>query len=232
MSRLTVEICVEGLSSALAAGAGGADRVELCEHLAVGGVTPSAGAIALACRSLTIPVHVLIRPGGGDFVVSEVEFQAMRHDIATARSLGAAGVVLGVLRPDGTIDQERSGALIADARPMSVTFHRAFDQVPDPFEALETLIDLGVDRVLTSGQAESARLGISVLAELHARSAGRIIVLAGGRIRASDVQSLVAPGLSELHLGSAACEAGRTDVEAVRRIMKTVNECNHSDLEP
>jgi copper homeostasis protein len=228
MSRVTVEICVEGLASALAAGVGGADRVELCEHLAVGGVTPSAGAIALACQSLNIPVHVLIRPKAGDFVVSEVEFEAMRHDLATARSLGAAGAVLGVLNPDGTVDEARTGVLVAEARPMTVTFHRAFDEVPDPFEALETLVALGIDRVLTSGQADSARAGIPVLAELHARAAGRIVVLAGGRIRSSDLQALVELGLDELHVGSAACEGGRTSVEAVRRVMNAAAECSRS----
>ncbi|MEW4570767.1 copper homeostasis protein CutC [Tautonia sp. JC769] len=232
MSRVSVEICVEGLASALAAGAGGASRVELCEHLAVGGVTPSAGAIALACRSLAIPVHVLVRPRGGDFVVSAAEFDAMRHDVAAARSLGAAGVVLGVLGRDGAVDAGRTGLLVAEARPMSVTFHRAFDEVPDPFEALETLVALGIDRVLTSGQADSARAGSALLAGLIARAGGRIGVLAGGRIGLEDLQPLIQLGLDELHVGSAACEGGRTDAEAVRRIMDAASACDRTDRGP
>lgn len=228
MSQVTVEICVEGLASALAAGAGGADRVELCEHLEVGGVTPSAGAIAVACQSLDLPVHVLVRPKAGDFVVSDLEFQAMRHDVATARSLGAAGVVLGILNSDDTVDEARTALLIAEARPMTVTFHRAFDQVPDPVQALESLITLGVERVLTSGQAESARAGSPRLGELHSRAAGRIIVLAGGKIQDDDFPALTAMGLHEIHVGSAACESGKTEVQAVRRIMHAAALCSRS----
>ena len=127
-----VEICVGDLESALAAEQGGADRVELCDHLSVGGTTPSAGMIAEACRRLTIPVHVLIRPRAGDFVPSPAELATMRFDIEMARTLGAAGVVFGVLRPDATIDRDQTAALIELARPMSVTFHKAFDQTPEP----------------------------------------------------------------------------------------------------
>ena len=141
--KIMVEICVGDLESALAAEQGGADRVELCDNLSVGGTTPSAGTIAEACRRLTIPVHVLIRPRAGDFVPSPAELAAMRFDIEMARTLGAAGVVFGVLRPDATIDRDQTAALVELARPMSVTFHKAFDQMPDPERALETLIDPG-----------------------------------------------------------------------------------------
>lgn len=216
---VTVEICVEGLRSALAAGEGGADRVELCEHLAVGGVTPSAGAIEVACRRLEIPVHVLIRPRGGDFVYSDAEHEAMRRDIAVARDRGASGVVLGILRPDGLIDEPRNAALIREARPMSVTFHRAFDEVPDPTAALDALLGLGIDRVLTSGRAESARSGVETLRALVSRSAGRIHVLAGGRVTAEAIPELIEAGLSEVHVGSAACRDGRTDPDLVRRLV-------------
>ena len=139
--RVRVEICVGDVASAEAAQAGGAFRVELCEHLAVGGTTPSAGAIALACRRLFIPVHVLIRPRAGDFVYSELELAVMRHDIEVAKSLGAAGIVMGVLTAGGTIDREQTASLAAHARPLSLTFHKAFDQVRDHLEALYTLID-------------------------------------------------------------------------------------------
>ena len=162
--KVTVEICVGDLESALAAGQGGADRVELCDHLSVGGTTPGAGTIAEACRRLAIPVHVLVRPRGGDFVHSEAELAAMRYEIELARKLGAAGVVIGVLKPDATIDREQTAALVDLARPMSVTFHKAFDQTPDLEQSLDTLIALGVDRVLTSGGRPTALEGIDGLA--------------------------------------------------------------------
>ncbi len=140
---MAVEICVGDLESALQAAQGGSDRIELCDNLAVGGTTPSAGTIAEACRRLDIPVHVLVRPRGGDFLPSPAELAAMRHDIETARSLGAAGVVFGILRRDGTIDREQTAKLVGLARPLGVTFHRAFDQTREPVPALDTLLALG-----------------------------------------------------------------------------------------
>lgn len=217
---VVVEICVQGLESALAAGRGGADRVELCEDLAVGGVTPSAGTVAVACRRLAVPVHVLIRPRGGDFDYSEAEFEAMRHDVATARTLGASGVVLGVLGPDGRVDRGRVARLVEDARPLGVTFHRAFDDVPDPEAALEELIGLGVERVLTSGGGPRAADGLARLAALNRRAAGRLAVMAGGRVEAADLPAIVGAGLGEVHVGSAAGEAGRTDAGRVERIVR------------
>ena len=215
-----VEICSEGLSSALAALEGGADRIELCENRAVGGVTPSVGAISRLCpeRGAT-PIHVLIRPRGGDFVYSSFEVEAMRTDIDAARGAGASGVVLGSLTPEGRVDVSTTRGLIEAARPMSVTFHKAFDATPDPFGALEDLITLGVDRVLTSGHAATAREGLPVLADLVRRSSGRIAILAGGSIREGDIAGLVEAGLAEVHLGSAACRDGSTDAGLVRRVV-------------
>jgi copper homeostasis protein len=201
---ITVEICVGDLESALEAGRGGADRVELCDHLSVGGTTPSAGTVAEACARLTIPVHVLIRPRAGDFLPSEAELAAMRRDIEMAWSLGAAGVVFGVLRRDGKIDEVRTAALVERARPMSVTFHKAFDQLHDPDEALETLIALGVDRVLTSGCRPTAREGSDVLRRLVERSRGRIAILVGGRLSLDNLPDIITrTGTREVHLGSA-----------------------------
>lgn len=217
---VTVEICVEGVASALAALEGGADRIELCENLAVGGVTPGAGAIAVACRHAEVPVHVLIRPRGGDFRPSAAEFEAMHEDIAMARTLGASGFVLGVLDANGVIDRERTARLAAWSRPGSVTFHRAFDEVGDPFEALDVLIDLGIDRVLTSGGAATAVAGRETLTALVRHAAGRIQILAGGRIAGGDIPSLVAADLKEIHIGSAACIDGRTDSDRVRDLMR------------
>jgi copper homeostasis protein len=216
---LTLEICVQGIESALAAGLGGADRIELCEDLAVGGVTPSAGTIAVACRNLSIPVHVLIRPRGGGFTYSDVELEVMERDIAMAKVLGAAGVVLGVLGPDGTVDRDRTARLIAAARPLSVTFHKALDETPDPAEALEALIALGVDRVLTAGGSVSARDGLDQIAALDWLAAGRIAVMAGGGVRLPDIPMLARERLKEVHVGSAACSEGRTDAGKVRELV-------------
>jgi copper homeostasis protein len=202
--KIIIEICVGDLESALAAEQGGADRVELCGNLPVGGTTPSAGTIAEACRRLTIPVHVLIRSRAGDFVPSPAELAAMRFDIEVARTLGAAGVVLGVLRPDATIDRDQTAALVELARPMSVTFHKAFDQTPDPEAALEMLVDLGVDHVLTSGGRPTAVEGMKTLKRLVEQSRGRIGILAGGRLSADNLGPIItSTGVPEVHLGSA-----------------------------
>jgi copper homeostasis protein len=214
-----VEICVQGISSALAAQAGGADRIELCEDLAVGGVTPSCGQIAVACRRLTIPVHVLVRPRGGDFVYSEADFEVMQRDVEVVKSLAAAGIVLGVLHADGRVDRERCARLIGLARPLSVTFHKAIDEVTDPLGSLDDLIGLGVDRVLTSGGAPRAVEGLRRLAQWNGIAKGRIVIMAGGRITADDIRALAAAGLREFHFGSAACAMGRTDAQQVRRIV-------------
>jgi copper homeostasis protein len=222
--NVALEICVQGIESALASQEGGADRIELCEELAVGGVTPSAGTIAIACRRLTIPVHVLIRPRGGDFVYSEAEFDVIQHDIETAKSLGAAGVVIGLLRPDGTLDQPRLTRLIELSRPLAITFHRAFDEVSSPLEALEDLIDLGVERILTSGGTVRAVDGLARLAELSQRSAGRIAIMAGGRITGADIPALLGTGLKEIHIGSSACSEGRIVAELVRSLGEIARE--------
>ncbi|MDR3618771.1 MAG: copper homeostasis protein CutC [Paludisphaera borealis] len=200
---ITVEICVGDLRSALEAGEGGADRLELCDRLEVGGTTPSAGTIAEACWRLAIPVHVLIRPRAGDFAPSEPELAAMRHDVETAKRLGASGVVFGILKNDGTIDRDATARLADLARPMSVTFHKAFDQTPDLDAALETLVELGVDRVLTSGGHSSAEAGADALARLIATAGDRIGVLVAGRLTVENLGAIVArTGAREVHLGS------------------------------
>ena len=229
-----VEICVSDVVSAAAAQAGGAHRIELCDNLAVGGTTPSAGAIAVACQSLRIPVHILIRPRAGDFVYSEPELAVMRHDIEVAKTLGAAGVVTGVLTAEGTIDVDRTADLLALARPLALTFHKAFDEVCDPIEALESLIELGVERVLTSGGRPTALEGVETLAALVERARGRISIMAGGGLDAVSLARVVREvKVSEVHLGSAVmCDAGsdgsdhsswrRVDVRRVAGIMDVV----------
>ena len=204
---ITVEICVGDIASAMADGAGGADRVELCDNLAVGGTTPSAGAIAECCRRLSVPVNVLIRPRAGDFIYSEAELAVMRHDIEVAKALGVAGVVLGVLTPHAKIDSDQTAALAALARPLRLTFHKAFDQVRDPLEALDTLMGLGVDRVLTSGGRPTALEGVESVATLVKYADGRLAIMAGGRLDAGSLPRVIRQGkVSEVHLGSAVSE--------------------------
>lgn len=200
-----VEICCGDLRSALAAGAGGADRVELCDRLEVGGTTPGAGTIAEACRSLTIPVHVMVRVRAGDFTPDRAELAAMRDDVDVARRLGASGVVFGLLRRDGAIDRDATASLVELSRPMSVTFHKAFDQTPDLDEALGTLIELGVDRVLTSGGRATAEEGAEALSRLIAGAGGRIGVIVAGRLSTANLAAIVGrTAAREVHLGSAA----------------------------
>jgi copper homeostasis protein len=215
-----LELCVQGLASAQAAEAGGADRVELCEALDVGGVTPGPGLIAVACDHLAIPVHVLIRPRGGSFVHDAGDTKAMGVDVSYAREVGAAGVVMGALTREGRVDRATIAALIERARPLSVTFHRAFDASRDPFEALDALLDLGVDRVLTSGRAERVRDGLPLLAELQRRAGDRLTVLAAGRVGVADLAAIAKAGLREAHAASSCGAPGRTDLEAVQRLAK------------
>lgn len=202
---IAIEICVGDVESAIAAEAGGADRVELCDNLAVGGTTPSAGTIAEAVRWLSIPVHVLIRPRAGDFVHGDRELAVIRRDIEAARALGVAGIVIGVLDDRRRIATSQMAALIELARPLSVTFHRAIDASLDPLDTLDRLIELGVDRVLSSGGRPSALQGAAMLRSMVDRAAGRIAVMAGGRVSAENVDSLLqTTGVREIHVGSAA----------------------------
>ena len=199
-----VEACVDTLESALAARDGGAKRLELCDDLVEGGTTPSAGMISIVCARAALPVVVLIRPRGGNFLYSRDELEVMRRDVEAARALGASGVALGALTADGEIDDDALRPLLDAARPMEVVFHRAFDLVPDPLRALDDLIALGVDRVLTAGCASSASEGAGTLARLVERAAGRIGIVAGGGITDESAPGIVREGcVRELHLRGA-----------------------------
>ena len=188
---MQIEICVDSLDSALAAQRGGASRVELCSALSEGGVTPSHGLIRSVRAALTIQVFVIVRPRGGDFVYSANEFQVMQKDVLNARNLGCDGVVFGLLTPEGDVDIPRTHELVELARPLEVTFHRAFDEARDLDEALEAAIGCGVDRILTSGGASSARSGATTLARLQAQARGRIQIMAGGGVRPHNVTELL-----------------------------------------
>ncbi|MBN2328713.1 MAG: copper homeostasis protein CutC [Candidatus Omnitrophica bacterium] len=185
------EVCANSVASALAAQEGGAQRVELCDNLHEGGTTPSAGCIALARQCLHIGLHVLIRPRGGDFLYDEMEWKIMKDDIRVCRDLGVGGVVIGALKTDGSVDKKRVQELAAWARPMAVTFHRAFDVCRDPLAALEDIIEAGCDRILTSGQADKAPDGADLLAELVRRAGDRIVILAGGGVHEGNIAPLI-----------------------------------------
>ncbi len=199
-----VEVCVDSVAGALAAERAGANRVELCANLLEGGTTPSPGAIALARRDLQIGLMVIVRPRGGDFLYTDVEEEVMRRDIEAAGAAGADGVVLGMLHDDGRIDLDRTRRLIECARPMQVTFHRAFDMSRDPRESLDQLIELGVDRVLTSGQRATVPEGLELLTELVQRAGGRISVMpGGGGVDHTNVAEIIAKtGASEIHFAA------------------------------
>ena len=181
-AQVQLEVCVDSLESALAAEAGGASRLELCDCLLVGGTTPSAGLLEVVRSRVQIPIHVLIRPRAGDFCYTEADLLVMEKDIALAKSLGADGIVCGVLHPDGTVNKPVMGHLVGLARPLHFTFHRAFDMAIDAHQALEAIISLGIDYLLTSGQEATAHHGQPLLAELVRQAAGRISIMPGGGI--------------------------------------------------
>ena len=200
-ASILVEACVDSVASALAAERGGARRLELCDALFDGGTTPSAGMIAACKAAVSIPVFVMIRPRGGGFVYSDAERDVMRRDVVAARELGADGVVIGGLRPDGTVDLVLVRSLVEAAKNLPVTFHRAFDFTPDLEASLDSLADAGVRRVLSAGGAAVAADGAAALADLVRRAGSRLVVIAGGGIREDNVRSLVSvSGVREVHV--------------------------------
>jgi len=198
---MLLEACVNSAVSAIEAQKGGADRVELCENMADGGCTPSAGTIMLAKKHLSIPVFVMIRPRGADFCYSDEEYEIMKSDIRMAKELKADGVVFGILMADGRIDRKKMSELVKLARPMGVTCHRAFDMTRDPYEALEDLIKLGIDRVLTSGQADSALEGAPLIRKLIEKTRDRITIMPGHGIKEHNLKDIIREtGAGEYHM--------------------------------
>jgi copper homeostasis protein len=198
-----IEVCVEGIDGLLAAQEAGADRVELCASLVEGGITPSLGTVRTALAQATVPFHVIVRPRGGDFLYSEAEFRSMIADVEALRDLGVAGVVIGCLNADGTIDETRMAELVKAAGPLAVTCHRAFDMTRDPKEALEALIRCKVGRVLTSGQRDTAVEGAPLLAELVKQAGNRIIILGCGALAPETVGDVRRQtGLAEMHFAA------------------------------
>ncbi len=227
-----VEICVDTLDGALAAERGGAGRIELCADLVVGGTTPSAASIEMACTRLGIPIAVMIRPGAGDFLYTELERAVMLADIERVKGSGAAAVVFGVLTAGGQIDTTAMRELTAAARPLEVTCHRAFDMTHDPLEALDALIELGVDRVLTSGQEWAAPMAADLLRDLVQRAAGRISVMPGAGIEVDQVGELLrATGAREIHFSAAATVSSGMHYRNPRLVMGAESAPSEFDLQ-
>jgi copper homeostasis protein len=196
-----IEICVDTVESAILAQDAGADRIELCSSLLEGGITPGTGTISSARKNLTIALNVIIRPRGGDFLYNNIDYEIMKKDIDICGECGADGIVTGILKPDGDIDIERTYKLIEHARPMSVTFHRAFDMCNDPLKGLEDVIATGADRLLTSGQKNKAEDGMELLLQLSKLADGRIIIMPGSGINESNILSIAREtNAQEFHL--------------------------------
>ncbi|XP_029109697.1 copper homeostasis protein cutC homolog isoform X2 [Scleropages formosus] len=195
-----MEVCVDSVESAINAERGGAGRLELCSSLLEGGITPSVGLLHVVKQYVRIPVYCMIRPRGGDFLYTDREVEVMKTDIELIKSHGADGLVLGALTEDGRVDTELCVELLAACRPLPVTFHRAFDMVHDPVVALETLISLGFERVLTSGCDSSALEGLPLIKRLVEQAKGRIIIMPGGGISERNLQRVLeGSGAQEFH---------------------------------
>lgn len=215
MKDKILEVCVDSVESALAAEEGGADRLELCQNLVIGGTTPSPKLFETIRKYSQIPIHVLLRPRFGDFCYTEYEFAMLQEEVAMYRNLGAEGAVLGILLPDGTLDIPRMEKLMERAEGMSITLHRAFDVCRDPKAALEQAVVLGMDTILTSGQKNSAMEGAALLKELEQQAAGRIRIQAGGGVCAEVIEKLYSlSGVTAYHM------SGKIEMESPMKYRK------------
>lgn len=244
-----LEICADSIGSAITAQDAGADRIELCSALTEGGITPSYGTISAVRNNVTIDMNVIIRPRGGDFLYTGMEYDIMRREIESCGEWGVDGIVLGILTSEGRIDVDRTARLIGFARPMTVTFHRAFDMCADPMKGLEDVIAAGADRLLTSGQKEKAGDGLDLITRLVEKAGRRIIIMPGSGINSSNIREIAyTTKAGEYHLtgrkiiesemifrregvtmstaipGMSEFERKVTDREEIRRIISILNE--------
>jgi copper homeostasis protein len=226
MSSILIEVAAFTPSSALSAALGGADRIELCSGYAEGGLSPSIGSVAFVREHLNIPIHVMVRPRVGDFVYRHNELQAMEKEILFYKQSGVNGVVLGILTEQGEINIEAVKRLVNAARPMSVTFHRAFDQCVDPLRAVDHLITCGVDRVLTSGGKSSVPEGLDMLKQLITHAGNALTILPGGGISAGNVHQIITQlGVKEIHL------SGKTWVQSpMKHSTSTISLCSSGEV--
>lgn len=225
-----LEICCFSLQSCLTAEQAGAGRIELCGGMFEGGTTPSAGLLQLAIQQTNIPIYCMIRPRGGDFCYSNLEFEVMQQDILFAKNQEAKGVVFGILLPDGSIDKTRTKALVALAKPMKVTFHRAFDMAQNPLQALEDIIDCGCERILTSGQKNTAIEGLNLLAELVKQANNRIEIMAGSGVNATNAQAFLNIGIKALHLTGKATQTSQMLYKQADISMASLSQDNEYEI--
>lgn len=233
---MKLEICANSYQSAINAQKAGAHRIELCSELSIGGITPSYGLIKQVVKSLSIPVFVLIRPRSGNFTYSDDEFEIIKQDIQVCKKLGVNGIVSGVLNHDNTINVERTKELVELSKPMEFTFHRAFDCVPNPQEALEQLIELRVERVLSSGQESKAIEGLGLLKELLAQAKNRIKILVGSGVNSQNAHEFKKAGFEEIHASASrdiSTESSEffgntpqtvSDIDEIKAILKVIQD--------
>lgn len=221
---MIIEICANSYQSAINSEVSGAHRIELCTELPIGGITPSFGLIKQVISKLNIPVFVLIRPRSGNFTYSEDEFEIMKQDILLCKDLGCHGIVSGVLNGNTTVDTIRTKELVELSKPLPFTFHRAFDCVPKSFDALEELINLGVNRILTSGQETSAEKGLKLLQELKSQANNRITILPGSGVNPENVLSFKKAGFSEVHTSASKVINNKKDSVYFGEIIQTESD--------
>ncbi len=208
MKGFTLEVCANSVQSAINAQIAGAKRIELCENLFIGGTTPSYGCIKTTRERVDIAINILIRPRIGDFLYSDIEFEQIKNDILVAKQLGVNGIVCGILLPNGEVDTERTAELVELSKPLTFTFHRAFDFTPDPYKALEDIIKTGATHILTSGQKNKAADSVDLLYELVKKAANRVVIMPGSGINADTIKRIVNTGANEFHM------SGVKDVES------------------
>lgn len=208
MKGFTLEVCANSVQSAINAQIAGVKRIELCENLFIGGTTPSYGCIKTTRVRVDIAINILIRPRIGDFLYSDIEFEQIKNDILVAKQLGVNGIVCGILLPNGEVDTERTAELVELSKPLTFTFHRAFDFTPDPYKALEDIIKTGATHILTSGQKNKAADSVDLLCELVKKAANRVAIMPGSGINADTIKRIVNTGANEFHM------SGVKDVES------------------
>ena len=220
---MKLEIIGFDIESCVAAQQAGADRIELCAGPAEGGTTPSYGFIKAARKKLHIDLYVMIRPRGGDFLYSDEDFEIMKNDVAICKELGCNGIVTGILTTDGKVDKKRCKELIEIAYPLEATFHRAFDRVADPFEALEDIIELGFERILTSGLKPKAIDSLDLLSKLIKQSDERIIIMPGSGVTAENIITIAeSTGATELHSSATFPEESKMEYKNIE-LNETLN---------
>ena len=219
---MILEVCANSYQSAINAQKAGAHRIEICAELEIGGITPSLEVLKKISENISIPVNVLIRPRSGNFVYSEIEFKMMKQNIERCKKLGFNGIVSGVLNPDSTIDVQRTKELIELSKPLSFTFHRAFDCVKGPKKALQELMNLDVDRILTSGLKDKAIEGIELLIELQKIARNKLIILPGSGINPENTSLFKTAGFKEIH-ASASKVIDQKNASSFENIQQTVS---------